>query len=72
MSDAFASLARALGTAFKESSGEPWPDDVFGAWAQRVFAYQFENNPVYAADARKRGVTPSTVAAWSDIPCVPA
>ena len=72
VSDAFASLARALGTAFKESSGEPWPDDVFGAWAQRVFAYQFENNPVYAAYARKRGVTPSTVADWSDIPWVPA
>ena len=72
VSDAFASLAHALGTAFKESSGEPWPDDVFEPWAKRVFAYQFETNPVYAAYVSKRGVTPSTVAHWSEIPWVPA
>ena len=72
VSDAFASLASALGTAFKETCGEPWPDDVFESWAQRVFAYQFETNPVYAAYVRKRGATPSTVAHWSEIPWVPA
>ena len=72
MSDAFAGLAHDLGTAFNETSGEPWPDDVFESWAQRVFTYQFETNPVYAAYARKRGVTPSTVAHWNDIPWVPA
>ena len=42
MSNAFTSLARALGTAFKESHGEPWSDDVFESWAQRVFTHQFE------------------------------
>ena len=72
MSDAFISLAHALGTAFKESPGEPWPDDAFERWALRVFAYQFETNAVYAAYARKRGVTPSTLAHWSEIPWVPA
>jgi len=72
VSDAFASLAHALGTAFQESSGEPWPDDVFDRWARRVFAHQFETNAVYAAYVRKRGVTPSTVAHWSEIPWVPA
>ena len=72
MSDTFTNLARALGTAFKETPGEPWPDDVFESWAQRVFTYEFETNPVYAAYARKRGVTPSTVAHWNDIPWVPA
>ena len=72
MSDAFASLAHALGTAFKESSGEPWPDDVFDSWARRVFAYQFETNPIYAAYACKRGATPYTVVGWSEIPWVPA
>ncbi len=72
MSDAFASLAPALGTAFKESSGEPWTDDVFDRWAQEVFTYQLETNPVYAAYVRKRGVTPSTVGHWSEIPWVPA
>ena len=72
MSHAFASLARALGTAFKESPGEPWSDDVFESWARRVFTYQLETNPVYAAYVRKRGVTPSNVAHWSEIPWVPA
>jgi hypothetical protein len=72
VSDAFASLAHALGTAFKESSAEPWPEDVFGQWAQRVFAHQFETNPVYASYVRKRGVTPATMAHWSEIPWVPA
>ena len=72
MSHAFASLARALGSAFKESPGEPWSDDVFESWARRVFTYQLETNPVYAAYVRKRGVTPSNVAHWSEIPWVPA
>ena len=71
MSDAFASLARALGSAFRESSGEPWPDDVFEPWAQRVFAYQLETNPVYAAYVRKRGGTPSRAVPWNEIPWVP-
>lgn len=72
MSDAFVSLAPDLGVAFRESSGEPWPDDVFDAWAQRVFAYQFATNSVYAAFADKRGVTPFTVEHWTEIPWVPA
>ena len=72
MSDAFASLAHALGMAFQGSSREPWPDDVFESWARRVFAYQFETNPVYTAYVRKRGITPATVAHWSEIPWVPA
>ncbi len=72
MDKSFAGLASALGTAFKETRGEPWPDDVFESWAQRVFAYQFETNPVYATYVRKRGATPSTVAHWSEIPWVPA
>ena len=72
VSDAFASLAHDLGAAFKESSGEPWPDDVFERWALRVFAYQFETNPVYAAYVGKRGVTPSRLAHWGEIPWVPA
>jgi hypothetical protein len=70
--DAFASLAHDLGAAFRESSGEPWTDDVFDRWARRVFTYQFETNPIYSAFVRKRGVTPATVGGWSEIPWVPA
>ena len=72
VSNPFDGLARELGTAFKESSGDPWPEDVFEAWARRVFEYQLETNPVYAAYARKRGATRSTVAHWSEIPWVPS
>lgn len=72
MSHAFSSLARDLGRAFQESTGEPWPDEVFEIWARRIFAYQVETNPVYAAFAGKRGVTPSTLEHWTEIPWVPA
>ena len=72
VSDAFASLAHSLGMAFQGSAGEPWPDDMFESWARKVFAYQFEANPVFAAYVRKRGKTPGTVAHWSEIPWVPA
>jgi hypothetical protein len=61
-----------LGIAFQDSPDQPWPDDVFESWARRVFAYQCETNPVYAAYVRKRGITPATVGHWSEIPCVPA
>lgn len=72
MSDTFAGLAHDLGAAFNESVAGAWPDEVFESWARRVFAYQFETNPVYAGYARKRGVTPSGLAHWTDIPWVPA
>ena len=45
---------------------------MFESWARRVFAYQLEANPVYAAYVRKRGTTPGAVAHWSEIPWVPA
>ncbi len=61
-----------MGTAFKESSAESWADDLFERWAQKVFAYQFEANPIYTAYARKRGATPATLDHWSEIPWVPA
>lgn len=72
MSDVFARLARDLGAAFQESSGDPWPDEVFALWAQRIFEYQVETNPVYAAFAHKRGVTPSALVHWTEIPWVPS
>jgi hypothetical protein len=72
VSDVFAPLARDLGAAFQKSSGEPWPDEVFALWAHRIFEYQVETNPVYAAFAHKRGVTPATLAHWTEIPWVPA
>ncbi|MBI4520468.1 MAG: long-chain fatty acid--CoA ligase [Gemmatimonadetes bacterium] len=46
-------------------------DDAFGAWAVRIFAYQYAHNSVYARYCQGRGVTPDTVRHWSEIPPVP-
>jgi hypothetical protein len=48
-------------------------DDAFPfeAWAARVFAHQFAHNAPYRAFCERRGVTPSTVASWEDVPPVP-
>jgi hypothetical protein len=44
----------------------------FDDWALRVFAHQFARIPAYRAFCERRGVTPSTIAAWEDVPAVPA
>ena len=48
-------------------------DDAFPfeAWAARVFAHQFAHNAPYRAFCERRGVTPSGVASWEDVPPVP-
>ena len=48
-------------------------DDAFPfeAWAARVFAHQFTHNAPYRAFCERRGVTPSSVASWEDVPPVP-
>jgi len=48
-------------------------DDAFPfeAWAARVFAHQFAHNAPYRAFCERRGVTPSSVASWEDVPPVP-
>ena len=72
MSDDFEGLSQDLQVAFGEGAGEPWTDDVFNEWAMRVFAHQFESNTAYGAYALRRGVTPSTVRHWHEVPPVPA
>ena len=63
-------LTRDLIEAF--GSGKPWSEGLFGRLAMRVFAWQFENNPVYRRFAEGRGATPATVLSWEDVPAVPA
>jgi hypothetical protein len=43
----------------------------FEAWAARVFAHQFTHNAPYRAFCERRGVTPSSVVSWEDVPPVP-
>jgi hypothetical protein len=64
------SLAAALEAAIAAwADGGDFPD--FDAWALRVFAYQFEHNAPYRTYCERRGVTPATVASWTDVPAVP-
>lgn len=46
-------------------------DAAFGAWAVRIFAYQYAHNAVYARYCQGRGVTPNTLRHWTEIPAVP-
>src|SRR5262245_49351375 len=59
-------LAAALAAAPR---GAPSID--FEAWALRVFAHQYERNAPYRAFCDRRGVTPTTLARWEDVPAVP-
>ena len=43
----------------------------FEGWALRIFAHQFERNRPYRAFCERRGIMPSTVARWQDVPAVP-
>ena len=56
---------------FARDIDEPLPDEEFTAFARRVFAYQYERNPAYAAYCRRRGILPEVVEHWSRIPAVP-
>ena len=67
----FEETAATLEARFAEDSAAPWADDVFGSHAFAVFAVQYESCSVYRSFCDARGVTPSNVAAWTDIPAVP-
>jgi hypothetical protein len=67
----FQETAATLEARFAEGAVLPWDDDVFGPLAHSVFAIQYESCAVYRSFCDARGITPSTVAAWTDIPAVP-
>lgn len=50
----------------------PLDDGAFGRMAREVFAYQYGANEPYRRFCDLRGLTPATVAAWQEIPAVPA
>ncbi|MEE3325765.1 MAG: hypothetical protein VX252_00345 [Myxococcota bacterium] len=53
---------------------ENWQRDEkrFDALAQRIFRHQFEHCPPYARFAKRRAVTPESIANWKQIPAVPS
>jgi hypothetical protein len=44
---------------------------AFDSLALRLFVHQFQFNPVYREFCRRRGKSPESVTAWTDIPAVP-
>ena len=66
----FVALADELVARFTAGVDAAWPD--FDDVALRVFAVQYEGNPVYRAFCDARGVTPGGVSDWHDLPLVPA
>lgn len=69
--DGFRHLAGELAVAFGDGAGAAWPEGRFDAWARRVFAFQFEANPVYRRFCLARGRGPGDLDDWRDIPLVP-
>lgn len=56
---------------FAAGVGGSLAEDRFDDLARRVCLHQLHHNPVYAAYARRRGVTPEHVPDWTRIPALP-
>ena len=69
--EGFPALAEELAEAFGAGVVDPWPETAFDEWARRVFAFQFEANPVYRRFCLARGRGPGDVEHWTEIPLVP-
>ena len=67
----FDALATELTARFSEGVDSPWSDSDFGAFASRVFEYQFAHNSTYRLYSERRGATPQTVRSWREVPLVP-
>lgn len=65
------SLRRELLQRFDGGLGAPFPESDFSELALRVFAFQYRNNPAYAAYCDRRGRAPARVDDWRRIPAVP-
>lgn len=50
-----------------ETRNPDWFDDV----ARRLFAFQFESNPIYRRYCERRGARPDAIGSWREIPAVP-
>jgi len=71
MHPGFEKTAARLEARFGEGADALWSDEDFAAHALGVFRLQYESCRVYRAFCDTRGVTPSTVASWTDVPAVP-
>ena len=51
---------------------QPWDEAAFARLALRLFSYQYERNTPYRNFCRHRGISPTGVSGWRDIPAIPA
>ena len=66
-----ADLKARLLAVLERGVGQPMDDAAFDALALAVFAHQFAGNTPYRLFCERRGLTPESVAHWSEIPAVP-
>ncbi|MDH3269829.1 MAG: acyl-protein synthetase [Gemmatimonadota bacterium] len=69
---AFETMVEALRARLTEGNWESWSPEEFDRRARAAFEVQFEACSPYRALCERRGVTPTSVARWEDIPAVPA
>jgi hypothetical protein len=67
----FSELVGDLVERFEAWDGEAWSEGLFDELARRVFAVQFEGNLPYRSWCRARGVRPTEIGSWREIPPVP-
>lgn len=65
-------LRSALGRFISRGWEEGGDEGEFTSLALRIFRYQVNENPVYGAFVRNRGIDPHQVSDWAEIPAVPA
>ncbi len=65
-------ISRHLQQPSPASQGSPSAATEFARLALDAFAYQFGQLPAYRSMCERLGKTPATVAAWCDVPMIPA
>jgi hypothetical protein len=68
----FDAMTAILEQRFQEGTERSWEPSDFESLAYAAFQNQFEHCEPYRALCVRRGVTPETVTAWTEIPAVPA
>jgi len=68
----FDAMADELAGRLSDADWSSWSEAELERRAMAAFAHQFASCAPYRAFCEARGVTPVTVAAWQDVPAVPA
>jgi len=58
-------------TFISQAGSGPGDDEAFNPLALALFAFQFEQVPIYRQVCERRGIAPDAIRHWSRIPCLP-